>query len=351
MSGEAPNSLVIHSQGSHRMSNLHRPDAELDEQESSRESSRSPFSEVAGRFANWITGIDRMSQEQLQTMYRDDEHPLGELTAPAPSEEPSRFPLAPFGYNRAAVDEHLFTVERELAELRAQRQPAVSITEELERIGEQTASILVVAHDQAHETTRQAQEQADRCIADAAANAVAITAQAKQRLGELDSETDSVWRERERLLEDVRVVSAALATLADEASQRFPAAEPAPAEPVLAEPVLAEPALAEPVPAEPVLAEPAGPAAAAPAPSDPQATAAFFPFAPEAAQAADGAAEPQRPAPGPAIAPAQDFDSAVALPSRSPAPLRGRRGLSSRARSGDTGSWLSGFEPPDHPLQ
>jgi cell division septum initiation protein DivIVA len=99
----------------------------------------------------------------------------------------------------------------------------MSITEEIERIGEQTASILVVAHDKAHETTRLAQEQADRCIADAAANAVAITVQAKERLRELDNETDSVWRERERLIEDVRVVSVALGSLATEASARFPA--------------------------------------------------------------------------------------------------------------------------------
>ena len=94
---------------------------------------------------------------------------------------------------------------------------------EIERIGEQTASILVVAHDQAHETTRRAQEQAERCIADAAANAVSITAEAQERLRELDDETDSVWRERDRLLEDTRGVSQRLAALVDEAVSRFPA--------------------------------------------------------------------------------------------------------------------------------
>jgi cell division septum initiation protein DivIVA len=81
----------------------------------------------------------------------------------------------------------------------------------------------VVAHDQAHETTRRAQEQAERCVADAAANAVEITAEAKSRLRELDEETDSVWRERERLLEDTRAVSVRLASLVDEAESRFPA--------------------------------------------------------------------------------------------------------------------------------
>ena len=134
-----------------------------------------------------------------------------------------RFPVGPFGYNRSAVDQYVGDLERELEDLRATRpEPPVSITEEIERLGEQTASILVVAHDQAGETTRRAQEQADRCIADAAANAVSITAQAKGQLRELDTETDAVWQERRRLLDDVRGTAAALIALADDAAGRFP---------------------------------------------------------------------------------------------------------------------------------
>ncbi len=135
----------------------------------------------------------------------------------------SRFPVAALGYNRAAVDHYVGELERELDELRAERPPApVSITEEIERLGEQTASILVVAHDQAHETARLAQEQADRCIADAASNAVAITEQAKQQLRELDNETDTVWHERRRLIDDVRTTATALFALAEDAIDRFP---------------------------------------------------------------------------------------------------------------------------------
>ena len=148
-----------------------------------------------------------------------------------PAGPPTRFALVRYGYSQAEVDRALAELERqlderdrEIKELR-DNQPPMSIAEELERIGEQTASILVVAHDQAHETTRRAQEQAERCIADAAANAVAITSEAKERLRELDDETDAVWRERERLLEDTRAVSQGLATLVDEAISRFPAAE------------------------------------------------------------------------------------------------------------------------------
>jgi hypothetical protein len=134
-----------------------------------------------------------------------------------------RFAVGPFGYNRAAVDQYVGELEHELDDLRRGRpEPPVSINEEIERLGEQTASILVVAHDQANETTRRAQEQADHCIADAAANAVAMTEQAKGQLRELDLETDAVWRERRRLVEDVRTTATALFALAEDAIERFP---------------------------------------------------------------------------------------------------------------------------------
>jgi cell division septum initiation protein DivIVA len=220
------------------MNNFHRSHGGVQEADAADEAPRSPFADLAGRFANWMTGADRLPLDEpspVQEPLTDDggEPPAGAPAAtpaaPAATEESNesaRFPLAPFGYNRAAVDDHLVQLERELEALRAKHAPMASITDELERIGEQTASILVVAHDQAHETTRLAQEQAERCVADAAANAVAITAEAKEKLRALDAETDAIWRERERLLEDVRVVSAALTSLADQASERFPAAEP-----------------------------------------------------------------------------------------------------------------------------
>ena len=331
------------------MSYFHRPDAGFEPpvptEESTEESPRSPFSEVAGRFANWITGADRMPGEEPETAYERDDGPIQQLTRPADSEEPSRFPVTPLGYSRAAVDEHLLGLERQLAELRAQRPPAISITEELERIGEQTASILVVAHDQAHETTRQAQEQAERCVADAAANAATITSKAKQRLRELDSETDSVWRERERLLEDVRVVSAALAALADQASERFPAADPASApQGTVAFHMAPEPGAAEAFPRAP----------------DPRATEAFHMASdPRATEAFHTAPEPADPPPPPSesfappygpwaggafqmapMSPPEQEHSPSGEPADDDGPDPG-------AQSGDTGSWLAGLEPPD----
>jgi cell division septum initiation protein DivIVA len=302
----APNSLVIASHGarSQLMNNFHRPHGGLQEADPD-EAPRSPFSDLAGRFANWMTGADRLPGEEMAPVAEPEAEPTPTNGAEPPvtseSAESTRFPLAPFGYNRSAVEEHLAGLERELEELRGQHAPVVSITDELERIGEQTASILVVAHDQASETTRLAQEQAERCVADAAANAVQMTADAKTKLRELDAETDSVWRERERLLEDVRVVSAALANLANQASERFPAAEPTPATGSFA--IVAAPARGlweqseaeEPDPRE---SEPTQRA-------EPQATEAFAVL---------------------------QEDS---------------EGESEGTQPGDTGSWLAGLEPPD----
>jgi cell division septum initiation protein DivIVA len=297
------------------MNNIHRPHGGLQEADDAPEEAvRSPFSDLAGRFANWMTGAERLPEDQ-------DSGPAEEPASAGGAEPPTageggeggdtaRFALAPFGYNRTAVDEHLAGLERELEALRAKHAPMASITGELERIGEQTASILVVAHDQAHETTRLAEEQAERCVADAAANAVQITADAKEKLRALDAETDAVWRERERLLEDVRVVSAALANLANQASERFPAAEPShstgsfPAVPAPAHGIWEDTELPE---EEPEAEEPqAGePEAGEPEAGEPEATQAFN------AVAGEGEEE------------------------------------SAETQPGDTGSWLVGLEPPD----
>jgi hypothetical protein len=141
-----------------------------------------------------------------------------------------RFPISRQGYDCAAVDEHIAELEeelteldREIAALRAQPQPGGEVAAEIERIGEQTSAILIAAHEQAKETTHLAQAQADRCIADAAANAIATTAEANRELRELESAKTSLGRERAGLLEDIRGVAAALSQLADDAAERFPA--------------------------------------------------------------------------------------------------------------------------------
>jgi ElaB/YqjD/DUF883 family membrane-anchored ribosome-binding protein len=126
------------------------------------------------------------------------------------------------GYDRDAVDAYLNELEQEIDELRANRSSDDAVSTEIKRIGEQAAAILQTAHQQAAETTRKAREEAEKCLSDAAANAISMKDEAKSKLRELDTETDAVWRERSRLIDDARNVATALFSLAEEATERFP---------------------------------------------------------------------------------------------------------------------------------
>ena len=187
---------------------------------------RSPgtwFADMGDRLARGFNSIDRPQAEAPEwEEYEVTEQPTAAVDA-VPWESPrKRFPTALHGYDRDAVDAHVDGLEAEIEELRAQRLPVPAIEAELERVGEETSAILKVAHEQAAEITRRARAQADRCVADAAANAVAMGEDAKRKLRQLDSETDAVWAERGRLIEDVRNVATALFSLAEDAADRFP---------------------------------------------------------------------------------------------------------------------------------
>ena len=137
-------------------------------------------------------------------------------------QDASPFPVVRSGYDRDAVDAYLNELEQEIDELRANRSSDDAVSTEIKRIGEQAAAILQTAHQQAAETTRKAREEAEKCLSDAAANAISMKDEAKSKLRELDTETDAVWRERSRLIEDVRSVATTLFSLAEEATERFP---------------------------------------------------------------------------------------------------------------------------------
>ncbi|HET6864885.1 MAG TPA: DivIVA domain-containing protein [Solirubrobacteraceae bacterium] len=237
---------------------------------------RSPgtfFADLGDRLAKGFTAIDRPADEEPEWDPHDsyeeyEEHDQPTAVADAlPWEQDhhrKRFPTALHGYDRDAVDAHLAALEREMAELRAQRSPASAIEEELERLGAETSAVLRVAHEQAAEITRRARVQADRCVADAAANAVAMTEDAKNKLRQLDTETDAVWAERGRLIEDVRNVATSLFSLAEDASDRFPEDGDRSGATVAAAVPVSVPASAPP--SAPGSAPPSGPTASAPAP-------------------------------------------------------------------------------------
>jgi hypothetical protein len=158
--------------------------------------------------------------------------PPGEELAPEhvlpPEEELARFPISRRGYHCAAVDtyiseleQELAEVDRELAELRAHSAPRDEVSIQIKRVGEQTSAVLIAANEQRDEMLRMAREEADRQVADATAKATLIAAESEARLRELHAQHAAAGRERDRLLEEVRSVSVALASLAD--SGRTPA--------------------------------------------------------------------------------------------------------------------------------
>lgn len=211
------------------MSEHHEPSATL-EQPVKRRGAAERFAHLGDRLARTLpamrtgpVGAGELPVPAEEAEYADDDA----LTAWY--DVVPRFPIARSGYDCAAVDEHVAMLERELseldhelAELRARPPAHDEVAAEIEKIGEQTSSILLAAHDRARETQREAQEQADRCIADAAAQAISITEEANRKRAEMETEMRRLSGERGRLLADMETLAGTLSTIAREAKQRFP---------------------------------------------------------------------------------------------------------------------------------
>jgi cell division septum initiation protein DivIVA len=195
-----------------------------------RRGAGSRFGELSDRVARAFATGGREQKEGWEEPSGDGPYELRDEREGDWDDVVPRFPIIRQGYDPVAVDAHIADLEqelneldRELTELRAATPPDNQVAEEIHKIGEQTSAILLAAHDKAQETTRQAKEQADKCLSDAAANAIEMTKEANRKLHELETEKLAVWRERARLLEDVNNLSRALSQLSAEATKRFPA--------------------------------------------------------------------------------------------------------------------------------
>ena len=189
---------------------------------------------VPDRLAHLLVGAERgepaPSGNRLAAWLKDERGSLGEEVIP-------RFPLARQGYDCAAVDAYVGELERDIAELdrelvglRAQLATPDEVETEIKRIGEQTSSLLIAAHERHEEILRSAQDEADRCVADARAKASTIIAEAEAGVREaeagvreLEARCHETHRERYRLLDEVRGISAELAALADARQEQIPA--------------------------------------------------------------------------------------------------------------------------------
>lgn len=235
-----------------------------------------------------------MPSRSIELARRPIDGVVAHLNRPAFDEEPgpprdphdvarTDFPLGVRGYDRVAVDAHLEEVQRLVDELRAGATPSHAVRQALDEVGEETSAILRRAHDAADEITSRSRAEADRRdeeskrsetatlaaaearaqqldeeaagrVEEARQSAVEIRAAAEAQVIELDKDTDRIWAERQRLLDDVERTSRQLLEISRAAAHRFPGEDevapeaPAPWETIAFDP-LAEPD--EPSPSEP----------------------------------------------------------------------------------------------------
>ncbi|MDQ6729133.1 MAG: DivIVA domain-containing protein [Actinomycetota bacterium] len=159
---------------------------------------------------------------------------LQEITAPLETlpDDPvaavqADFPGALRGYDRLAVDAYVQRVSQLVAELQATRSPEAAVRRALERVGEQISGILQRAHETAEQITAQSRGEAEDRLQQARDEAAEHVVAAEQRVRDLDADTDRIWIERGRIVDDARDLARQLLSVADTAADRFPEVEPA----------------------------------------------------------------------------------------------------------------------------
>jgi hypothetical protein len=140
------------------------------------------------------------------------------------------FPVVLRGYDRLAVDHYVSQVSQLVAELQSTRSPEAAVRRALERVGEQISGILQRAHEAAEQITAQSRADAEDRLERSRREAAEITAEAEQRVKDLDADTDRIWAERHRIVSDTGDLARELQAVADSAAERFPPAEEPPAE-------------------------------------------------------------------------------------------------------------------------
>ena len=137
-----------------------------------------------------------------------------------------QFPSALRGYEREAVEAYVIRVNQVLAELEATTSPEGAVRRALDRVGEETKGILERAHETSEEIEARSRAQADDRLQLAERESAEAISAAEARVSDLDEDAEVVWQERQRLIDDVRVVATELLALADAAVERYPVERP-----------------------------------------------------------------------------------------------------------------------------
>jgi DivIVA domain-containing protein len=132
------------------------------------------------------------------------------------------FPVVFRGYDTRTVDAYVASVERCIERFEESHSPTEAVRRALDRVGEQTATILHEAERSAEETTTASRAQADDRLQRAEQEAAAIWTTAHARSRALDDDIERLWEERQRLIEATKQMADALSAIATDAEARFP---------------------------------------------------------------------------------------------------------------------------------
>ncbi len=168
---------------------------------------------------------DQSSAASEHAILQEITAPLETLPDNAVAAVHADFPVALRGYDRLAVDAYVKQTSQLVAELQATRSPEAAVRKALERVGEQISGILQRAHDTAEEITAQSRREGEDRLEHARIEAAEIVATANQRVKDLDADTDRIWVERHRIVDDARELAQQLTALAESAAARFPEVE------------------------------------------------------------------------------------------------------------------------------
>src|SRR5881392_1588648 len=102
------------------------------------------------------------------------------------------FPIAMRGYDRDAVEAYVRRVNRVIAELEVTRSPQAAVRHAVERVSEQTKTILDEARESAEKITATAQAEADEIVAQAKAKAADLVVAASTEADRVKAESDEL---------------------------------------------------------------------------------------------------------------------------------------------------------------
>jgi len=171
---------------------------------------------------------DQSSAATEHSIIQEITAPLSTLPDdPVPIAADVDFPIVLRGYDRVAVNAYVKKTSQLVAELQATRSPEAAIRRALERVGEEISGVLQRAHETAEQVTAQSRREAEERLERARQEAATVTAGAQARVKDLDADTDRIWSERHRIVDDARDLARQLMELADTAAARFPPAEEA----------------------------------------------------------------------------------------------------------------------------